>query len=85
VFGEETDAEKELGFNFFDGSSPESTQPGYWQRKDLRFPDEDCVLKIAAKWSVDPSKLSETGLTASLGLLGNPSASYPPKPKPISR
>lgn len=85
VIGDITGTEKELGFKFFDASSPESSQPGYWQRRDLTFPDEDHVLKIAAKWSVDPSKLDEMGLPGSLGLLGNPSSSYPPKPKPIHR
>jgi hypothetical protein len=81
--GDIADAEKEVGVKFFDASSPESRQPGYWQRKDLTFPDERYVLKIAAKWSIDPSKLYEMGLVGSLGLLGNPSSSYPPKPKPI--
>jgi hypothetical protein len=83
VIGKQTDAEKALGFNFFDSSSSESSQPGYWQRKDLTYPDEECVLKIAAKWSMDPSKVDQMGLPPSLGLLGNPSASYPPKPDPI--
>jgi hypothetical protein len=81
--GDITDAEKEVGVKLFDASSPESSEPGYWQRKDLTFLDESYVLKIAAKWSIDPSKLDEMGLVGSLGLLGNPSSSYPPKPKPI--
>lgn len=81
--GDITDAEKEVGIRFFDASSQESSQPGYWQRKDLIFLDENYVLKIAAKWSIDPSKLDEIGLVGSLGVLGNPSSSYPPKPKPI--
>ena len=85
VTGENTEAERELGFSFFDATSPESRQPGYWERKDLTFPDEDCVLNLAARWSVDPSKLDKMGLAASLGLLGNPSATYPPKPTPIHR
>jgi hypothetical protein len=85
VAGENTETEKELGFNFFDATSSESSQPGYWDRKDLAFPDEHCVLKVAEKWSVDPSRLGKMGLAASLGLLGDPNASYPPKPKPIRR
>jgi hypothetical protein len=85
VIGENTEAEEELGFNFFDATSPESSQPGYWERKDLTFPNDDCVLKVAGKWSVDPSKLDKMGLEASLGLLGNPNATYPPKPQPIHR
>jgi hypothetical protein len=85
VVGESTVEEKEFGFHFFDASSPESTQPGYWERKDLTFPNEDCVLKIAAKWSVDPTKVDDMAPAPSLGLLGSPSDSYPPKPKPIRR
>lgn len=80
VEGEPTEAEK--AFKFCDSSSPEPEPPGYWRRNDLRYPDEACVLEIAGKWSVDPSKLGEMGLTPSLGLLGSPSASYPPKPTP---
>ena len=83
VIGEQTDVEKALGFSFFDSSSSESSQPGYWQRKDLTYPNEECVVKIAGKWSIDPSKVDQMGLPPSLGLLGSPSASYPPRPKPI--
>lgn len=83
VLGDETEAEKALSFRFFDTSSPESNQPGYWQRSDLTYPKEECVLKVAARWSVDPSKVDQMGLAPSLGLLGSPSASYPPKPTAI--
>jgi len=85
VTGEETAEEKALGFKFFDSSSPESQKPGYWDRKDLTYLDEEHVLQVAARWSVDPSKLDQMGLKPVLGLLGDPSASYPPKPKPIRR
>lgn len=81
VLGEETATERELGFKFFDPSSPESQEPGYWERKDLTFPDEQSVLEVAAKWSIDPSKLDEMELPPAYGLLGKPSASYPPKPE----
>src|ERR1700732_1515110 len=60
-----------------DATSPQSIQPGYWERKDLTFPNEDCVLKVAGKCSVNPSKLDKMGLEASLGLLRNPDATYP--------
>lgn len=83
--GVPTDAELELGIKFFDASSPEAKEPGYWKRKDLVFVDEQYVLRVAGKWSVDPSKLNEMGLTPSLGVLGTPSASYPPKSQPIRR
>jgi hypothetical protein len=83
--GERTEEEEALGVRFFDASSPESNDPQYWKRKDLVFVDEECVLKIARKWSVDPSKLGDLGLAPSLGLLGKPSASYPPRPEPLAR
>jgi hypothetical protein len=81
--GDYSDAEKELGVKFFDASSPESKEPGYWKRKDLIFVDEEYVLKVAGKWSVNPSKLNELGLPPSLGLLGEASVSYPPKPRAV--
>lgn len=79
--GEETPEERALGLRFFDPPSPESSDPEYWKRADLVFVDEKHVLQVAGKWSVDPSKLGELGLAPSLGLLGKPSASYPPKPQ----
>lgn len=85
VQGEETAGEKELNLRFFDASSPESKQPGYWQRNDLQYPEEEHVLQVAAKWSVNPMNLDQMGLTPSMGLLGAPNSSYPPKPQPIER
>jgi hypothetical protein len=81
--GGQTPEEKQLNFKFFDSSSPESSQPGYWQRKDLTFVDDTCVLNVADKWSVDPSKLDQMGLTPAFGLLGSPSTNYAPKPNSI--
>ena len=80
VEGSETPEEKDLNFKFFDSSSPEPKEPGYWQRKDLTIVDEYSVLNVANKWSVDPSKLDRMGLTPALGLLGSPSANYAPNP-----
>jgi hypothetical protein len=79
--GAQTEEERELGQKFFDAGSPEAKDPGYWKRKDLVFLDEQYVLKVAGKWSVDPSKLDELGLAPALGVLGKASASYPPRPK----
>ncbi len=44
-----------LGFKFFDETSPEASSDGYWRRTDLRFPNEESVLAIARRWSVDTS------------------------------
>jgi hypothetical protein len=53
--GEKTSEEKELAVNFFDASSPEAKNEGYWDRKDLLDADEEYVLRVAGKWSVNPS------------------------------
>lgn len=79
--GEETQEERALELRFFDPSAPESSDAEYWKRVNLVFVDEKHVLQVAGKWSVDPSKLGELGVAPSLGLLGNASASYPPKPQ----
>jgi hypothetical protein len=83
--GVATDEEVALDFKFFDASSPDANAPGYWERKDLHFVDESHVLQVAGRWSVDPSKLDQFDLEPSLGLMGTPSMSYPPKPKPIRK
>ena len=80
-----TEEERELGQKFFDAASPEAKDPGYWKRKDLSRLDEDYVLKIAGKWSVDPTKLNELGLAPALGIVGKPSGSYPPSPRRTRR
>jgi hypothetical protein len=83
--GEQTSAEKALGVSFFNAASPEASKPGYWERKDLVSPDEEHVLAIASQWSVNPIKLDQRGVAPILGLLGEASTSYPPRPQPIRR
>jgi hypothetical protein len=83
--GEQTLEEKALGVSFFNAASPEASKPGYWERKDLVSPDEEHVLAVASQWSVNPMKLDQMGITPALGLLGEASGSYPPKPQPIRR
>jgi hypothetical protein len=53
--GELTEEEKELGFSFFDESSEEAENDEYWEREDLSYPDEENVMDIAKKWSIDTS------------------------------
>ena len=59
--GGQTDAEASLGFRFFDERSPEASDPkvDYWAREDLTFPNEDHVMQLAGKWSIDPTTLEE--------------------------
>jgi hypothetical protein len=67
--GDQTPEEVRLGFSFFDERSEASSKPGYWDRPDLRFPNEDDVMKVAALWSLDPSTLEEREIEVPQGLL----------------
>jgi hypothetical protein len=53
--GPQTPEEIALGFNFFDEASPEAASAGSWRRTDLSYPNEESVLAIARRWSVDTS------------------------------
>lgn len=67
--GGQSREEQQLGFRFFDERSPESSLPGYWEREDLRFPDEGNVMQLAGVWSVDPTALEGRDLPNTVGLL----------------
>jgi len=69
--GNASAVEKEIGLRFFDSESPDAKTPGYYDLKDLNFPDEEDVLKVAALWSVDPSQLDQEKDLASTGILGS--------------
>jgi hypothetical protein len=58
-YGEKTPGEVELGLNFFDERSPEARNDEYWERKDLRDPNEEDVMAVAGKWSINPQTLDE--------------------------
>jgi hypothetical protein len=68
--GEQTPEERDLGFRFFDEQSPEASQEDYWARQDLRYPDEECVLRLAGAWSLDPTALEQPFRVPGLGVLG---------------
>ena len=53
--GAMTTDETALGHRFFDSACAEAQHDAYWQRDDLRFPDERDVMKVAARWSIAPS------------------------------
>ncbi len=59
--GEPTREERELGFAFFDERSPQAQRPGYWERANLRHPDEQDVTGLAGRWSINPTTLGERG------------------------
>lgn len=72
--------EQALGFAFFDERSPEAETEGYWERHDLCYPREEHVMKLAGKWSVDPSALEERNLEVGSGLVGRFPESQPEHP-----
>jgi hypothetical protein len=62
--GAKTKEEKALGFEFFDDRSPEAEVEGYFDREDLRYPDEEDVMRISAAWTINTQTLdqrTETG------------------------
>ena len=61
VVGKATVDELALNFDFFDERSPDASNAGYWERTDLRYPGEEDVMRIAGRWSVDPTTLGERG------------------------
>ena len=70
--GARTEAEIELGYRYFDSNSHESKDDSYWDREDLCYPDEDHVMALAGKWSVNPSSIGELNLPQSIGWVGLP-------------
>lgn len=68
--GQKTKEECELGFHFFADEIPEGQDEKYWDRKDLTYPNEEDVLKIADAWSFNPWNIGEKDLPESVGLVG---------------
>lgn len=68
--GEQTPEERNLGFRFFDERSADAASGDYWARKDLSFPDEGAVMRLAALWSIDPTTLDQQFHEPGLGVLG---------------
>jgi hypothetical protein len=76
--GAQTAEERVLGFAFLDPGSAEAQAADYWERKDLTHVGEQHVMALAARWSVDPSSLSERNLEVGDGLVGD--FGEPPSP-----
>ncbi len=68
--GQPTEGELQLGHKFFDASSPEAESDEYWERDDLSFPTEDCVMQVAGKWSIDPQTLKDRQHPTEAGWIG---------------
>lgn len=69
--GEKTTGELDLGYNYFVPESQEAESDSYWEREDLCYPDEDHVMEVAGKWSIDPNTLEDVGLPHGVGWIGN--------------
>jgi hypothetical protein len=67
---DQTPEEVQLGFRFFDERSPEAREDAYWERSDLRFPRENDVMKLAGKWSLNPTLLDRISAGPAVGWLG---------------
>lgn len=68
VEGEPTDAERK--YNLFNSLSDEAKQEDYYEREDIDYPDEEMVMEIAGKWSIDPTGIEERTDIKGLGLVG---------------
>lgn len=69
--GDMTVQERELGFHFYDASSSEARDEGYWSRGDLRYPEVADVFTIAGKWSLNPEEIADMPTTPGIGILGD--------------
>jgi hypothetical protein len=67
--GAKTQEETDLGFNFLGEDATEEEAEAYWERDELTTPDEECVMRLAERWSIDPTQLGSYESTG-LGLLG---------------
>lgn len=57
--GNKTKEEIALGFHFFDERSPESASDDYFEREDLRNPNEEDVMRISAAWTINTQTLDQ--------------------------
>jgi hypothetical protein len=68
--GEKTAGEIELGYDYLAADSDIKSE-SYWERDDACWPDEEHVMEVAGKWSVNPMSLEELGLPRGVGWIGN--------------
>lgn len=68
--GDKTEAEIELGLDVLTDVSDEEVAEEYWERDEFASPDEESVMKLAEKWSVNPTQLARYE-SKGLGILGD--------------
>lgn len=70
VEGEPTEFENK--YKLINTLSKEAQDDKYFEREDLFYPDEEFVMKIAEKWSINPQTLEERiDIKNELGIIGN--------------
>ncbi|MEX1231906.1 MAG: hypothetical protein WEB58_16795 [Planctomycetaceae bacterium] len=69
--GSQNSGEAELGYNYFDPDSPDAESESYWEREELCYPEEEHVMEVAGKWSINPNTLESMDLPADFGWIGN--------------
>ncbi|MFO1093965.1 MAG: hypothetical protein U0992_11735 [Planctomycetaceae bacterium] len=68
--GSRTPGEIELNHDYFDSNSPEAKDDAYWERTDLEHPDEEHVMEVAGKWSINPQSLEARTTPLGCGYIG---------------
>ena len=53
-----------------DPKNPKAIKDDYWEREDSPRLDEEFVLTLASKWSVNPKQYDEKDFPASVGIIG---------------
>ncbi len=67
--GKPTELEREI--KLFDSKSKEAQKESYFDREEIFYPDEEFVMKIAGKWSVNPTTISSRNdISNTKGFLG---------------
>ena len=69
IEGEPTEAERK--YNFVNTFLEQANNDEYWKRENIEFPDEDMVMEIAKKWSINPTRIEDYEGVEGIGLIGN--------------
>jgi len=68
--GDKTGSELELGYDYFHPDHPDAKTDEYWDREDLLHVDEDHVMELAEKWSLNPLTLDSFSMNEGVGWIG---------------
>ncbi len=68
--GPRTPGELELGYNYYDSDDSGADSDTDHEQTDLSYPDEEHVMEVAGKWSLNPNTLEEKKYPAGVGWIG---------------